>query len=102
MQRRAILVGNSDGIGLATRRRLLAAGWDIKGVSRSESSISNAAYHHRIADVRDSKYSDLIDDGVVGNTSENCYYLDIDCVTHLTNNLAGTFRLKIRIDPILD
>ena len=47
-------------------------------------------------------YSDLIDDGVVGNTSENCYYLDIDCVTHLTNNLAGTFRLKIRIDPILD
>jgi len=31
-QRTALLIGNSDGIGLATTRRLLAAGWGIMGV----------------------------------------------------------------------
>jgi len=39
-----MLVGNSDGIGLATTKRLLAAGWDIVGVSRSESPIGDTAY----------------------------------------------------------
>ena len=52
------MVGNSDGIGLATTRRLLAAGWNIIGISRSESPITNTNYHHRVADVSDSKYSD--------------------------------------------
>lgn len=33
MQPKAMLVGNSDSIGLATTKRLLAAGWDIIGVS---------------------------------------------------------------------
>lgn len=42
MKSRAMLVGNSDGIGLAATKRLLAAGWDITGVSRSESPLSGA------------------------------------------------------------
>jgi NAD(P)-dependent dehydrogenase (short-subunit alcohol dehydrogenase family) len=53
MKSRAMLVGNSDGIGLASTRRLLAAGWDVIGVSKSESPITSTAYHHRVADVSD-------------------------------------------------
>ncbi len=34
MRLKAIAVGNSDGIGLATTKRLLTAGWDITGISR--------------------------------------------------------------------
>jgi short-subunit dehydrogenase len=57
---RALLVGNSDGIGLATTRRLLAAGWDVMGVSRSASPVTSTAYYHDIADVSDTGYSDLL------------------------------------------
>ena len=56
MQSKALLVGNSDGIGLATTRRLLEGGWNIIGVSRSESPISNSVYHHRVIDVGDNNY----------------------------------------------
>ncbi|MGI5177599.1 SDR family NAD(P)-dependent oxidoreductase [Dactylosporangium sp. CA-152071] len=33
--KRALVVGNSDGIGLALTRRLVAEGWSVTGVSRS-------------------------------------------------------------------
>jgi hypothetical protein len=56
-----MLVRNSEGIGLATTRRLLVAGWEIIGFSRSESLITSTTYHHQVADVSDRKYSELID-----------------------------------------
>jgi short-subunit dehydrogenase len=71
---KAILVGNSDGIGLATTRRLLAAGWDIIGVSRSESPITSTTYDHRVADVSDNKYSELIDELVLEGSLDLCIY----------------------------
>jgi short-subunit dehydrogenase len=71
---RALLVGNSDGIGLATTQRLLAAGWNIIGVSRSESPITSTTYHHRVADVSDSKYSELINDLVLESPFHLCIY----------------------------
>jgi short-subunit dehydrogenase len=69
-----MLVGNSDGIGLATTRRLLAAGWDIIGISRSASPITSTTYHHRVADVSDSKYSELIDKLVLNGPLDLCIY----------------------------
>jgi short-subunit dehydrogenase len=74
VQSRAMLIGNSDGIGLATTRRLLAAGWDIIGVSRSESPISSTAYRHRAADVSDSRYSELMDELVTKGPLDLCIY----------------------------
>ena len=59
MQPKALLVGNSDGIGLAATRRLLAAGWDIIGVSRSASPLTNKNYQHWVADVSDDAYMGL-------------------------------------------
>ena len=74
MQLQALMVGNSDGIGLATTRRLLAAGWNIIGISRSKSPITNTNYHHRVADVSDSKYSELLDELLLGYSLNLCIY----------------------------
>lgn len=74
MQPKAILVGNSDGIGLATTRRLLAAGWHVTGISKSESPITCNAYHHRVGDVSDRKYSELIHELALNGPLDLCIY----------------------------
>ena len=74
MQRRALLVGNSDGIGLAMTRRLLAAGWEVVGVSRSESPIQDGAYHHQIADVGNPRYPEVLEDLVLQAPLDLCIY----------------------------
>lgn len=74
MQLKAMLVGNSDGIGLATTKRLLATGWDIIGVSRSQSPITDKAYHHRTADVSDNTYTGLIEELAQKGPLDLCIY----------------------------
>jgi NAD(P)-dependent dehydrogenase (short-subunit alcohol dehydrogenase family) len=74
VQSRAIFVGNSDGIGLAITRRLLEVGWDIVGVSRSGSPITNSAYYHRLANVRESRYTDLMRELVMTGPLDLCIY----------------------------
>lgn len=69
-----MFVGNSDGIGLATTKRLLETGWYIIGISRSESPISNTAYHHSVVDVSDQSYSDLAYELVLKNSFDLCIY----------------------------
>jgi short-subunit dehydrogenase len=53
---KALLIGNSDGIGLAATRELLKRGWKIVGISRSESSIQDPCYEHIVAQVQDAEY----------------------------------------------
>lgn len=74
LPRRALLVGNSDGIGLATTRRLLARGWEIIGVSRTASPIDRLAYHHQVRDVGDSRYSELVGELVRDVPLDLCIY----------------------------
>ncbi len=52
----AVIVGNSDGIGLALTRRLLDLGWSVHGLSRSPSPIRHDAYVHAVADVATDDY----------------------------------------------
>jgi short-subunit dehydrogenase len=47
----ALIVGNSDGIGLEVTRRLLNGGWGVTGISRSESPVEHSSYTHYVADV---------------------------------------------------
>ncbi len=47
----ALVVGNTDGIGLALTRRLLKDGWTVLGVSRRAAAFEHPAYTHLIADV---------------------------------------------------
>ena len=74
MQQKALMVGNSDGIGLETTRRLLTAGWNITGISRSASSISNPHYKHRIADVSHSTYTEILEELLPESTVDLCIY----------------------------
>ncbi len=53
---KAILIGNSDGIGLSLTRELLKRGWTITGISRSESTIASPSYRHVVAEVQDDEY----------------------------------------------
>ena len=57
MRQKALLVGNSDGIGLATTRELLKRDYDVVGISRSESPVEAGHYRHHVMDVRDPGYS---------------------------------------------
>lgn len=69
-----MLIGNSDGIGLAATKRLLAAGWHVIGVSRSASPILDASYRHCVIDVRDSHYADRLDELAQKKSLSLCIY----------------------------
>jgi NAD(P)-dependent dehydrogenase (short-subunit alcohol dehydrogenase family) len=57
MTRRAVVVGNSDGIGLAVTRRLLDDGWRVAGLSRSPSPLPAGPSHtHHVVDVAAADY----------------------------------------------
>ena len=60
MARNAILIGNSDGIGLATSEALLMRGWSVMGISRSASSISDPSYQHTIARVQNADFPEKL------------------------------------------
>ena len=53
----AVVIGNSDGIGLALTELLLAEGWQVTGISRSRSRVEAASYDHRVVDVCDERYA---------------------------------------------
>lgn len=54
--RRALIIGNSDGIGLGLTRRLLRDGWTVAGVSRSQSPVEAEGYRHVVCDVTSGRY----------------------------------------------
>lgn len=58
--KRACIVGSSDGIGLATARRLLADGWAVTGVARSESALDHPQYAHCQCDVTTADYRERL------------------------------------------
>lgn len=107
---RAMFVGNSDGIGLATTKRLLAAGWDIVGVSRSESPITNTAYYHKVADVGESRYTDIMNELAMLGPLDLCIYfvgigellnpLDMSGEARIIDvNLTGMLRTAAAVIP---
>lgn len=53
---KALIIGNSDGIGLNTTKELLNRGWELTGISRSNSSIKSSSYKHHIFNVTDTDY----------------------------------------------
>ncbi|MBN1396801.1 MAG: SDR family NAD(P)-dependent oxidoreductase [Bacteroidetes bacterium] len=110
MNLRAILIGNSDGIGLAATKRLLAAGWNIAGISRSESPITNTSYHHQVADVSAAEYSGLLNKLVMKDPVDLCIYfagigqlldpLDMTIEERIIDvNLTGMVRTAAAVIP---
>jgi len=60
LSKNALIIGNSDGIGLATTRRLLNGGWIVTGVSRSESPIEHNSYTHHVSDVTRVEFGSIL------------------------------------------
>jgi NAD(P)-dependent dehydrogenase (short-subunit alcohol dehydrogenase family) len=56
--RHAIVIGNTDGIGLALTRRLLGDGWAVTGLSRRAAAVEHDRYVHVAADVTAATYPD--------------------------------------------
>lgn len=71
--RSALIIGNSDGIGLALTRRLLDLGWRVKGLSRSGSSIAHEKYEHRIIDVTAADFPKILAEAA-GESPDLCVY----------------------------
>lgn len=70
----ALLIGNSDGMGLTMTQRLLFDGWAVTGVSRSASPVNDPTYRHYISDVSDAGYPDLLKDIVCSGPPDLCIY----------------------------
>ena len=108
--KRALMVGNSDGIGLAATRRLLTDGWNVIGISRSESPIRNPQYQHRVADVGRRQFPEVLDEFVLEYSFDLCiYFVGIGELLDLKNmkdepriidvNLTGMVRTAAAVIP---
>jgi NAD(P)-dependent dehydrogenase (short-subunit alcohol dehydrogenase family) len=74
-ERRMLVVGNSDGIGLAFTKRLLEEGWIVTGVSRSPSPLSDPRYEHAVLDVAAPAYGETLAELVARRGPfETCVY----------------------------
>jgi NAD(P)-dependent dehydrogenase (short-subunit alcohol dehydrogenase family) len=60
--RRALVIGNSDGIGLAVTRALLRQDYAVIGISRRASPVAHDRYQHVVQDVTEPAYRDLLAD----------------------------------------
>lgn len=54
--RHAIVIGNTDGIGLGLTRRLLSDGWAVTGLSRRSAAVEHDRYVHVASDVAAASY----------------------------------------------
>jgi NAD(P)-dependent dehydrogenase (short-subunit alcohol dehydrogenase family) len=106
---RAVIIGNSDGIGLALTRRLLAAGWTVSGLSRSPSEIRDERYTHEVVDVTGPEFPDRLAAAVARGVDLCVYsagigeFLDLDDLAEQTRtldvNLIGLARAVEGVVP---
>jgi short-subunit dehydrogenase len=75
MKKTALIIGNSDGIGLAISKKLLQSDWNIVGVSRSGSPLECESCWHFISNVQDDTYLEILGKILAEfNTIELCIY----------------------------
>ena len=60
MPKKTLIIGNSDGIGAAVTRALVAQGNEVVGISRSPSPLGNHGPRHETLDVTSSEYPNLL------------------------------------------
>ncbi len=60
MPKKVLLIGNSDGIGAAVTRALVARGDEVIGISRSPSPLGDSGPRHETMDVTSSTYPELL------------------------------------------
>lgn len=60
MKKKALIIGNSDGIGLELTKTLLEKGWEIIGISKSGSQLKHDQYTHMIVSVASHEYTEIL------------------------------------------
>ncbi len=60
MSKKYLLIGNSDGIGAAVTRALLARGDQVAGISRSPSPLGSKAPRHVVQDIASPEYPQVL------------------------------------------
>lgn len=73
----ALIIGNSDGIGLNITKELLKKEWEATGISRSKSPVEAPSYKHIVVDVQQDMYVEKLKTIVQNN---NPFDLCIYCV----------------------
>jgi short-subunit dehydrogenase len=98
-RRCAVIVGNSDGIGLALTRRLLAVGWTVAGLSRSGSNVIHERYAHTVVDVTAAGYQTVLADRVdaLGGVDLCVYAVGIGEFVDVTDLSAQTRTLQVNL-----
>jgi len=61
MKKNAIVIGNSDGIGLALTKKLLGLDWRVIGLSRSQSEVFDDYYVHHVVEVQNTDYETTLE-----------------------------------------
>ena len=75
MSKKALIIGNSDGIGLRLTKRLLDNTWSIIGISRSFSPLNNSEYKHIVSNVEDESFTEHLKTITSGdNRIDLCVY----------------------------
>ncbi|MER7169648.1 SDR family NAD(P)-dependent oxidoreductase [Micromonospora sp. NPDC000207] len=111
--RRAVLVGTSDGIGLAFTGRLLADGWQVAGLSRRGVEPPGPAYRHHVVDVTAPDYPQVLGRAIddLGGVDLCVYFagvgdpLDLDDLAAERRtfevNLTGAVRTVEVVGPLM-
>lgn len=60
MNKHALIIGNSSGIGLGITEALLRMGWRADGISRSQSPLKDARYRHVQAEVQEGRFPGIL------------------------------------------
>jgi NAD(P)-dependent dehydrogenase (short-subunit alcohol dehydrogenase family) len=97
--RRAVIIGNSDGIGYALTRRLLDDGWTVAGLSRSASDLGGDRYRHTVVDVTAAEYGGLLEAvvDVLGGVDLCVYAAGIGEFLDVTDLAAQTRTLEVNL-----
>ncbi len=107
----ALIIGNSDGIGLGLTRRLLDLGWRVKGLSRSFSPLEHQCYDHEIADAASDEFPELLAKAAAAKP-DLCVYcpgigeeLNLDRLEHerivFEVNLMGAVKMFAAVLPMM-
>lgn len=74
MSKTALIIGNSDGIGLGLTQSLLSGGWSITGISRSDSEVRHPQYRHIVSEVQSNTYPEALKSTLENQVFELCVY----------------------------
>ncbi|MBN2104650.1 SDR family NAD(P)-dependent oxidoreductase [bacterium] len=112
MNRNALIIGNSDGIGLGITHALLERGWKAVGISKSPSVIENRNYSHYIEDVRQVSFQKTVRNILNDGAPDLCVYcagigelLDLENMQKEIDifqvNLMGLIRTAVQVIPVM-